>query len=138
MADFTASTGIRDIIATHLASCYYWITLHDDTGGLVAADTYSAGVRGELATEFGYTRGTKTLSLSNTAGVLDGADAVWTADSGSIGPASYSAVWASATNSITGAVLISVDDKSADPQTATTGQTMISGVANPITIPTPS
>jgi hypothetical protein len=138
MADFTASTGLRNLIGTFLDGCYYWVTLHDATGGFVAGDTYSAGVRGELATNYGYTRGAKTLDLTNTNGVLDGLDAVWTASGGSIGPASYAAVWANSTNTVTGAVLISVDDKAATPQTATDGQTMTAGITNPITIPTPA
>ena len=138
MADFTASTGLRDIIAANLAACYYWVTLHDATGGFVAGDTYAAGVRGELATGFGYTRGTKTLALTSTNGVLDGPDAVWTAAGGSIGPASYAAVWMSATNSIAGAKLLCVKDRAASVQTATDGQPMTAGIVNSITIPTPA
>lgn len=138
MADFTASTGLRDIIAAHLAGCYYWLTLHDATGGFVAGDTYSAGVRGELATGNGYTRGSKSVTLTNTNGVLDGADATWTTSSGETLTASYCALWCNTTNSISGAKLISVDDMSASPQTASNGGTMTAGITNPITIPTPA
>ena len=138
MADFTASTALRNTLGVAAAGFYYWVTLHDATGGFVAGDTYSAGVRGELPTDFGYTRGDKAVSLSNTNGVLDGADAVWTAAGGSIGPASYAALWVSATNDITGAGLVSVKDNSGSPQTATDGQTMTYSIVDPITIPTPA
>jgi hypothetical protein len=138
MPDFTASTGLRDVIGAYLDSLTYFVTLHDATGGFVAGDTYSTGVRGELADGNGYTRGTKTVDLTNTAGVLDGPDATWTAVTNPLGPASYCAVWISTTGSAAGAKLLSVDDKSATPQTATVGQTMTGGIANPITIPTPA
>lgn len=138
MADFTASTALRDLISGYLEGLYYYVTLHDSTGGFVAGDTYSAGVRGELATEFGYTRGTKTVTMTDTAGVLDCADATWTASGGDIGPSSYAALWVNTSASATGAVLVSVDDQSATPQTATDGNTMTVAFADPITIPTPS
>lgn len=139
MADFKASTGFRDLLAGAAAGFNYWVTLHDATGGFVAGDVYAAGVRGELATEFGYTRGDKSVTLTHTGGtggILDGADAVWTAAGGSIGPASYAALWAS-TGTITGAILVSVKDNSLAPQTATDGNTMTYTVVDPITIPTP-
>jgi hypothetical protein len=139
MADFTASTGLRDVIAEYLDTLTYYITLHDATGGIVAGDTYSAGVRGELATAYGYTRGTKTIDLTNTGGVLDGPDATWTASGGSIGPAAYAAIWISTDGNAAGARLLTVDDKSATPQTATDGLTMTAGTPTaPITIPTPA
>lgn len=138
--DFTASTGLRDLLANAAAGLNYYVTLHDDTGGFVAGDTYTPGVRGELATGFGYTRGDKAVTLSHTGGsggVLDGPDAVWTASGGSLGPASYAALWAS-TGVIAGAVLVSVKDSAASPQTATDGNTMTYTVVDPITIPTPT
>lgn len=137
MADFTASTGLRDLLGEAAAGFNYWVTLHDATGGFLAGDVYADGVRGELATGFGYTRGDKAVTLTNTDGVLDGGDAVWTAAGGSIGPASYAALWAS-TGTITGARLISVKDNAATPQTATDGNTMTYSVVDPITIPTPA
>lgn len=137
MADFTASTGLRDLLGVAAAGFNYWVTLHDATGGFVAGDVYAAGVRGELATLNGYTRGAKAVTLTNTNGVLDGGDAVWTAAGGSIGPASYAALWGS-TGTITGARLISVKDNAATPQTATDGNTMTYTVVDPITIPTPA
>jgi len=139
MADFTASTGLRDIIAANLAASYYWLTLHDATGGFAAADVYAAGVRGELATGAGYTRGAKTVTLTNTNGVLDGANATWTTGAGeTLGPVSYCALWINTTNTITGAKLVSVDDSSSSAQTASNGGTMTAGITNPITIPTPA
>jgi hypothetical protein len=139
MADFTASTGLRDTIAANLATCYYWLTLHDATGGFAAADVYAAGVRGELATGAGYTRGAKTVTLTNTNGVLDGANATWTTGAGeTLGPASYCALWINTTNTVTGAKLVSVDDSSLSAQTASNGGTMTAGITNPITIPTPA
>lgn len=139
MSDFTASTGLRDIIAATLATCYYWLTLHGSGQTFVASDTYTAGVRGELATGAGYTRGAKTVTLTNTNGVLDGADGTWTTGAGeTLGPASYCALWCNTTNSITGAKLISTKDMSASPQTASNGGAMTAGITNPITIPTPA
>lgn len=135
MADFTASTGLRDIIAANLASCYYWATLHAAGQTFVASDVYSAGVRGELSTGNGYTRGSKTITLTNTNGVLDGADVVWTTGAGETLTAGHCAIWMATTNSITGAKLLSVKEST---QTASNGGTMTGGVANPITIPTPA
>lgn len=135
MADFTASTGLRDIIATHLQGDYYWITLHDNTGGFVATDTYSAGVRGELTTANGYTQGGQSLALTAASGVLDGPDKTWTTGASQTLTAYYAAVWINTTNSITGAKLLCVKNS---PQTASNGGTLTAGVANPITIPTPA
>jgi len=139
MEDFTASTGFRDLLANEAAGLNYYVTLHDATGGFVAGDTYTPGVRGELATGNGYTRGAKTVTLTHTGGtggVLDGPDAIWTAAGGSIGPSSYAALWAS-TGVIAGAVLVSVRDSVSSPQTATDGNTMTYTIVDPITIPTP-
>lgn len=138
MADFTSSTGLRDIIAGHLENDYFWMTLHDDTGGFLPGDTYSVGIRGELATEFGYTQGGAAVTMVATDGVIDGDDAVWTASGGSIGPASYAALWCNTSNTIVGAKLVSVKDSSDTPQTATDGNTMTAAITDPITIPTPS
>ena len=141
MADFTASTGFRDLLADKADGLFYFVTLHDDTGGFVAGDTYSAGVRGELATANGYTQGGVSLALTHTGGtggVLDGPDATWTASGGDIGPASYAACWVAETDSITGAKLLWVDDSAGDPQTTTDGNTMTVAVADTITIPTPA
>lgn len=136
---FTASTALRNALGTTAAGYYYWVTLHDAGGSaFVAGDTYTAGVRGELATGNGYTRGDKSITLTSTAGVLDGADAVWTATGGSIGPASYAALWFNTTNDIDGAGLVSVKDSSGSPQTATDGNTMTYVVDDPITIETPT
>lgn len=138
MADFTASTGLRDLLGASAAAYNYWVTLHDATGGFDAADVYAEGINGELATGFGYTRGEKavTLTYDPATGVLDGPDAVWTATGGSIGPASYAALWVS-TGTITGAKLVSVKDMSANPQTATVDNTMTYSVDAPITMPIP-
>jgi hypothetical protein len=139
MADFTASTGLRDIIAANLEASYYWLTLHGSDQTFVAGDTYTAGVRGELATGAGYTRGAKSVTLTNTNGVLDGANATWTTGAGeTLGPVSFCALWINTTNTVTGAKLVSVDDSSASPQTASNGGTMTAGITNPITIPTPA
>ena len=138
MADFTASTGFRDLLATSAEGYYYWVTLHDGTGGFVDGDTYAAGVRGELATANGYTQGGKAVSLTAASGVLDGANTTWPASGGDIGPASWAALWCATTNDITGAVLTTAKDSSGDPQTATDGNTMTVNIVDPITIPTPA
>jgi len=137
MPDFTASTALRDIIGDHLAADFYFMTLHDGTGGFVAGDVYSAGVRGELTTALGYTQGGEAVTLVNTAGVLDGADAVWTATGGSL-VASYAALWINTTDTVTGAELVYTNDSSGSPQTATDGNNMTVTIVNPITIPTPA
>jgi hypothetical protein len=136
MADFTASTGLRDIIAVNLAACYYWATLHDATGGFAAGDVYAAGVRGELATGNGYTRGAKTIALANTNGTLDGPDAVWTTAAGETLTADNAAVWINSANTIVGAKLLCV--KNSHQVAAGVGGTITGGVVNPIVIPTPA
>jgi hypothetical protein len=143
MANITASTGLRDIIAANLAACYYWVTLHNATGSTLAmTDVYSAGIKGELATANGYTQGgvamTLTSSLLSTARVLDSADKTWTGTGTTGIVAQYSAVWMSTANNIIGASLLCVTDSSATPQTANNGGTMTAGIANPISIPLPA
>lgn len=136
MANFTASTALRDATGTKMASCYYWVTLHEAGQTFVASDTYSAGVRGELATANGYTRGGQSVTLTSTNGVLDSADVVWTASGGSL-TAGHVVMWVSTTNSISGAGLVSVGTP-ASAQTATDGRPMTATVNNPITYPTPA
>jgi len=139
MSDFTASTGLRDIIAANLAGSFYWLTLHGSGQTFVAGDTYTAGIRGELATGAGYTRGAKSVTLTNASGVLGGANATWTTGAGeTLGPVSFCALWINTTDTVTGAKLVSVDDSSVSPQTASNGGTMTAGITNPITIPTPA
>lgn len=141
MPDFTQSTKLRNLLGDAAATFYYWATLHGTGGSALAADTvYSAGVAGELATANGYTRGAKTVDYTHTTpnGQLTAANAVWTASGGSIGPASYGAIWVSATNDITTAGLLSVDDMSATPQTATDGNAMTLTIGQTMTIPTPA
>lgn len=135
MADFTASTGLRDIIGTYLDGCYFWATLHAAGQTFVASDTYTAGVRGELSTANGYTQGGQSINLVNTNGVLDAADVVWTTGAGQTLTAGFCAIWINTTNSISGAKLLSVKDSA---QIASNGGTMTAGIANPITIPTPA
>lgn len=135
MSDFTASTALRDIIATYLDGLYYWATLHATGQTFTAADTYSAGVRGELPTANGYTQGGQAVNLANTNGVLDGPDVVWTTGAGQTLTAQFCATWVNTSNSITGAKLLCVKDSA---QTASNGGPMTGGVANPITIPTPA
>jgi hypothetical protein len=127
------------MLADSAAGFYYWVTLHDATGGFVNGDTYTAGIHGELPSAYGYVQGGKALDLTHvggTGGVLDGADVTWSISGGDI-TASFAATWVSTTNDITTAKLLSVDDSSADPQTTTDGNLMTYTVTNPITIPTP-
>ncbi len=140
MADLVASTPLRDAITTAVDGWYFWVTLHDGTGGWGFDDVYAAGVNGEIATGNGYTRGDEAVNLADqTGGVLDAADATWTTGAGeTLGPVTYAALWFSTSNSITGAELISVKDMTGDTQTASNGGTMTASVANPVTIGTPS
>ena len=141
MPDFTASTKLRNLQADATAAFFFWATLHDSNGStLAASDTYTAGIKGELATLNGYTRGGKVVDYTHPSadGLLTAANAVWTASGGSIGPASYGAIWVSDTNDITTAGLLSVDDMSASPQTATVGNTMTLTIGQTITVQTPS
>jgi hypothetical protein len=139
MADFKASTGFRNLVATQAAALNYFVTLHDTGGSTLGdGDTYAAAENGELATVTdGYTQGGKAIaSVAQTAGVLDGADVVWANTSGSdLGPASYYAIWAS-TGTITGAQLVAVKDASAAPQTASTGNSMTVTVTDFYTVNT--
>lgn len=135
MADVTAVTAFKAYCATKLAASYYFATLHDTGGSALSNSTsgYSTGIAGELATAYGYTQGgvalgTGTASTNN----VDTTDAVWNASGGSIGPASYCALWVNTTNTIVGATLVCVKDSSGSPQTATTGNTMTGGLTNPI------
>ena len=151
MADFTASTAVRDAMAKAMASTdagtglgagqqYYWATLHDATGGFVATDVYAAGIRGELATLGGYTRGTKqitgVIATSASPATVAIPDVIWTQDgSGNAIAATYAAIWCAATNSITGAKLVCVKNSA---QTASGGGTMKLNAGTIISVPTPA
>ena len=135
MADVTAVTGFKNKCAVALAAKYYYVTLHDSGGSALTTSTttYSTGIAGELATQYGYTRGAKQVTASASTNYVDTADAVWTASGGSIGPAYYAALWCGdSTGDITGAQLVCVKDSSSSPQTATNGNTMTAGLVNPI------
>jgi len=137
MADISNAAGFRALSATRTAALYFFATLHDTGGSVLAASTDAwtgAGMAGELATGAGYTQGGVALSTGTVVSTynVDLADAVWTASGGSIGPASYAALWCNTTNTMTGAKLVSVKDASAAPQTATDGQTMTWPMANPV------
>jgi hypothetical protein len=135
MADITAVTAFKAYLATRIATQYFFATLHGSGGSALTASTttYTAGIAGELATNYGYTQGGVALGAGTAStNNVDTADAVWTASGGSIGPANYCALWINTTNTITGAQLVCVKDSSGSPQTATTGNTMTVGIANPI------
>ena len=89
---------------------------------------------GELATLNGYTQGGVALNQGSVVSStnVDMSDAQWTASGGSIGPASYCALWCNTTNTMTGAKLVEVKDSSSAPQTASVGQTMTGTLTNPI------
>lgn len=140
MADIIASTDFRNLLADSAAAYYYWATLHGTAGsGLAVGDIYTAGVDGELTEANGYLRGAKVVDYTHATsnGLLTAATVSWTASGGDIGPASYAACWVSASNDITTAKLIWVDDMSATPQTATVGNPMTLTIGQNITIPTP-
>jgi hypothetical protein len=135
MADVTAVTAFKNYCASRLAASYYFSTLHGSGGSTLSnsTTTYTTGISGELSTANGYTQGgvalgTGTASTNN----VDTSDAVWTASGGSIGPASYCALWVNTSNTITGATLVCVKDSSGSPQTATSGNTMTGGLVNPV------
>jgi hypothetical protein len=137
MADVTNALGFRKLEATTVAAFYYFATLHAAGGSALASSTDAwtgVGMAGELSTGFGYTQGGVALGqgsvVTNTN--VDTSNAVWTASGGSIGPASYCALWCNTTNTMTGAKLVEVKDSSATPQTATDGQTMTGTLTNPI------
>jgi hypothetical protein len=142
MADITASTDFRNLLADAAAGLYYWATLHGAGGSTLAVgDTYVAGADGELANDgFGYVQGAKVVDYTHATsdGLLTAANAVWSAVGGDIGPASYGACWVSASNDILTAKLLWVDDMSATPQTATNGNDMTLTIGQNITIPTPA
>jgi hypothetical protein len=137
MSDITNALGFRELEATTVAAFYYFATLHGTGGSALASSTTTwtgAGMAGELATLYGYTQNGVALGTGSvvTNTNVDTANAVWTASGGSIGPASYCALWCNTTNTMTGAVLVEVKDSSASPQTATTGQTITGTLVNPI------
>jgi len=151
MPDITASTALRDFIASRLTTAdgvNYFCTLHGSGGSAITAgSSYAASGIGELATAIGYTAGGVKLgtavngtnpawpgAMTASGGVLDCADAVWTS-SGTLS-AEYCAVWVSAAATLDAtAKLVSLKNSS---QTASSGQTMTGGMTNPITIPTPA
>jgi hypothetical protein len=137
MADVTNALGFRKIEATTIAGLYYFATLHGTGGSALTSSTDAwtgVGMAGELSTGYGYTQGGVALGYGSvvTNTNVDTIDAVWTASGGSIGPASYCALWCNTTNTMTAAKLVSVKDSSSAPQTATTGQTMTGSLVNPI------
>jgi len=137
MADKTNCLGFRKLEATTMAAMYYFVTLHGTGGSALDTTTDAwtgAGMAGELSAGYGYTQGGVALGQGSVASNtnIDTSDAVWTASGGAIGPASYCALWCNTSNSMTGAKLVSVKDSSADPQTATDGQTMTGSLANPV------
>ena len=139
MADITASTALRDFIANLLSTsggCYMWATLHSDTANIAVSSVYATTGLDELSTANGYTAQGKTCgTISESGGVLDTPDVVWTTSAGETLAAEACCVWINSSNTITGAALVSMDDSS---QTASNGGTMTAGLTNPITIPTPS
>ncbi len=135
MADITGVTAFKNYCASRLAASYFFVTLHGSGGSALtnSTTTYTTGIAGELATAYGYTQGGIALGIGTAStNNVDTPDGVWTASGGSIGPASYCALWVNTTNTITGATLVEVKDSSGSPQTATNGNTMTSGIANPI------
>ena len=139
MADITNSTALRDFIANLLSTsggCYMWATLHSSIAAISASTVYATSGINELTTANGYTAQGKTCgTISESGGVLDTPDVVWTTGAGETLTAACCCVWINSSNTITGAALVSMDDSS---QTASNGGTMTAGLTNPITIPTPS
>ena len=139
MANITESTALRDFIATWLSSAgsgYMWATLHSDTTSVTASSVYASSGLAELSTANGYTAGGKTCgTITNSSGVLDTPDVVWTTGSGETLTAKSCCIWINSSNSITGAALVSKVD--AD-KTASDGGTMTAGLTNQLTIPTPT
>lgn len=137
MADVTNAAGFRALSATRTAALYFFATLHGVGGSALTSSTDAwtgSGMAGELSTGFGYTQGGVALGTGSVVSTynVDTVDAVWTASGGSIGPASYCALWCNTTNTMTGAKLISVKDSSVSPQTATDGQTMTASFVNQV------
>lgn len=137
MADVTNALGFRKLEATLVAACYFFSTLHGSGGSALDASTDSwtgAGMADELPTGYGYTQGGVALgqgSVSSNTNV-DTGNAVWTASGGPIGPAYYEALWVNTSNTMTGAKLICVKDKSGATQTASDGNTMTGTITDPI------
>ena len=137
MADVTNALGFRKLEATTMAAMYYFATLHATGGSALTSSTDAwtgVGMAGELATLNGYTQGGVALGQGSVVSStnVDMSDAQWTASGGSIGPASYCALWCNTTNTMTGAKLVEVKDSSSVPQTASVGQTMTGTLTNTI------
>ena len=143
MANITNSTAFRDLIATWLSTAgsgFMWATLHSDTTTVTNSMVYASTGRAELGNGNGYTAGDKscgtiTSSISGTDRVLDVADAEWTTAGGETLNAKSCCIWINSTNNIVGAALVSKVD---GDKTASDGGKMTAGLANPITIPTPT
>ena len=137
MSDITNALGFRELEATTAAAWYYFATLHGTGGSALSSSTTTwtgAGMAGELSTANGYTQGGVALGQGSVASNTNVAmsNAIWTASGGSIGPASYCALWVNTSNTMTGARLVEVKDSSSAPQTATHGQTITGTLTNPI------
>ena len=139
MANSTASTALRDLIANLLSTAggaYMWATLHSTITPITAATVYAATGLDELPTANGYTAGGTPLgTISEIDGVLDVDDEVWTTGAGETLTAAACCIWINTSNVIAGAALVSMQDSS---QTASNGGTMTAGLVNNITIPTPA
>jgi hypothetical protein len=144
MADFTASTGLRDYLQsliTPQTNLFAFATLHGSAATLGASTVYaSSGLSEIAAVTNGYTAGSKTVALTEVAGgTYDAAATTWTqSGANNIGPARFCAIWCNTTNSITGAWLLCVDDAGTD-QTASGGGTISFPAKTAIiTLPTPA
>ena len=139
MADFKASTALRDFIANRLTTaggCYMWATLHSSTAALLAGTVYAATGLDELISANGYTAQGKTCgTITASAGAIDTPDVVWTTGAGETLTAQCCATWINSSNTIIGAALVCVKD---GPLVASNTGTMRSTVTNIITIPTPA
>lgn len=133
MSDITGVTAFKTFVAARVGTAFFFATLHGAGGSGLSVGTasYATGTCSELGTAFGYTQGGLALGSGvANSNKIDLPDAVWSASGGSIGPASYCAVWAAAVNDISGAVLVCVKDSSSSPQTATTGNPMTGGITD--------
>ena len=137
MADLTASTALRDFIANRLTTTggvFMFATLHSAITNIAADSVYSSSGLLELTSANGYTAGGKTCgTVTQTAGVVDCPDVVWTTGGGETLTAGASCIWINDVDDINGAALVSMNDSA---QTAGNGGTMTAGLVNPITIPT--